>query len=501
MNTSKYSSTCSANCSIALSRRQFLFATAGFLASSAFYGFARTIRDDDALNLLQLKSKIKVGKIYVGRPHPGWPMSSVDLKSEVERYEKELSKLNNELSDIEFLDGGLVTNDNELVRAKGKFKDATGILVLHLTLGTGGLISGLFDLNKPVMIFTMPYCGHEWHVVPSWQREGKLVDILPSSRFADIVEAVRPFRAIQRLRETKILHVSNSNADPKYCASIKEKFGTEIISLNLPDLQKAYNNADELDVETDARRWIHDAQKIVEPTREDIVKGARMYVAMKNLLKDYQAQAITMNCLGMGLIDKGMGYPCLGFVRLNNALLAGVCEADLKSTMTQLIFTYLVKRTGFVVDPMFDYSNNTIINAHCVAATQMEGPQTKPSPYRMRTHLEDNRGVSLQVKLPTGKKVAMARLIGPDLLLYSTGDAVDSPFVERGCRSKLVVKVDNIEKFLSNWSSGLHRVIFYGDHTRDVERYCRFMKIKILREGIDDLKGVSGLEWNPYVHA
>jgi len=103
--------------------------------------------------------------------------------------------------------------------------------------------------------------------------------------------------------------------------------------------------------------------------------------------------------------------------------------------------------------------------------------------------------------MPVGDKVTMARLIGTDLLLYSTGEAIDSPLEERGCRSKLTVKVDNIDNILYNWSCGLHRVIFYGDYTRDVERYCRLMRIKILREDKDNLHQVEGLEWNPYVHA
>jgi hypothetical protein len=150
---------------------------------------------------------------------------------------------------------------------------------------------------------------------------------------------------------------------------------------------------------------------------------------------------------------------------------------------------------------VFDYSNNTIIHAHCVAATQMEGPTTQPSPYHIRTHLEDGKGVSLMVKMPVGGKVSMARLIGTDVMLFSTGEAVDSPMVERGCRSKLTMRVENPERFLENWSCGLHRVIFHGDHTRDLNRYCRFMRIRVLREGIDDFQNIPGLEWETHVHA
>ena len=78
----------------------------------------------------------------------------------------------------------------------------------------------------------------------------------------------------------------------------------------------------------------------------------------------------------------------------------------------------LVDRPGFVTDPVFDLSTSSIIHAHCVAATQMEGPRTAPAPYIMRTHMEDNKGVSLQV--PEGGVVALLGGNGTKML-DSTG--------------------------------------------------------------------------------
>lgn len=485
-----------------ISRRCFLKSTAaaGIISTTGLFAFNQQLLAADLLKDLCLKSKVRVGKVYLGHRHPGWPTSTLDLEGEVRRFEEKMSALS-DLADIEFVEGGLISTGEQLAAAKAKFNDVTGILAIHLSLGTGPLMAGLMETKLPLMIFTMPYAGHEWHIVGAWQKQGKMVDVLPSSRYEDIAAAVRPFRALQRLRETRVLHISHGDADPNYVKAIRGKFGTEIISLKLPDLEKACKAVDRAEVDADVKRWCAEAEKIVEPSREDIVKASQMYVAMRNLMAEHKAQAITMNCLGMGLMDRGLGYPCLGFVRLNNALLAGVCEADLKSTLTQLIFTYLVGRTGFVTDPMFDLSNDTIIHAHCVAATQMEGPNSRPSPYVIRTHLEDNKGVSLQVRMPIGQKLSMARLIGTDIMLFSTGEAIDSPFMERGCRSKVTVRVQNIERFLSDWSCGLHRVLFYGDHTRDLNRFCRFAGVKVLREGIDDLQNVPGLEWEPHVHA
>jgi L-fucose isomerase-like protein len=485
-----------------LSRRCFLKSTAaGALSAGALAALAQRLSAMTPDSALLPKSKVRIGKLYLGREHPGWPAAKVDVKADLKSFEAALAKLAPGLADVEFIEGGLVTTDAELAAAKEKFKGADGLLVIHLTMGIGSQVESLFDLNIPIVLFSLPYTGHEWHTIAGWQRQGKLIEEYPTSRYEDVLLAIRPFRAIHRLKEARVLNVNHTPADAAYCQAIKEKFGTQVISLNLPDLQAAYQAADQSAAMADLRRWVKEARKIVEPTREEILRSSIMYIAMRDLLAQHDAVAITMNCLGMGLLDHGMGYPCLGFVRLNNMGLGGICEADLKSTMTHLIFTNLVGKPGFVADPVIDLSNGTIIHAHCVAATQMLGPGTKASMYHIRSHLEDGRGASLMVKMPVGQKVTTARLLGTDKMLFSIGDAVDSPFVDRGCRTKLTVKVANIDSFLENWSSGLHRVIFYGDHTRDVQRYCRFAQIRIIHEGTDEPQKVDGLDWDPHVHA
>jgi hypothetical protein len=485
-----------------LSRRCFLKSTAaGVLSSAVLAGLAERLVAATATPALGPKSKVRIGKLYLGREHPGWPMATVDVKADMKRFEAELAKLSAGLADVEFIEGGLIADDQQFAAAKEKFKGADGILVIHLTMGIGAQLQSLMELGIPVVLFALPYSGHEWHTIAGWQRQGKLIDVFASSKYEDVLVAIRPFRAIHRLKEARLLNVSTGPANAAYCEAIKGKFGTEVISLRLPELQAAYAAADRGEAMADMRRWVKEAKKIIEPTQDDILKSSVMYIAMRDLLAQHGAVAITMNCLGMDLMGRGMGYPCLGFVRFNNMGLGGICEADLKSSMTHLIFTYLVGKPGFVSDPVIDLSNSTIIHAHCVAATQMLGPGTAASPYHIRSHMEDARGASLMVKMPVGRKVSMARLLGADKMLFSTGDAVDSPFVDRGCRTKLTVKVENIDKFTENWSSGLHRVIFYGDHTRDLQRYCRFAQIRLVHEGTEEPQKVDGLDWDPHVHA
>ena len=483
-------------------RRCFLKSTAaGVLACGAFGGLAERLAAAAASPKLGLTSPVRIGKIYLGREHPGWPSSTVDVPAEMKRCERELARLGPRLADVEFVNAGLIQDTAALGKAKEQFKSVDGILVMHLTMGIGGQLQSLMELGIPIVLFSLPYTGHEWHTIASWQKQGKLIEVYPTSRFEDVLTAIRPFRALHRLKEARILHVNQTPADVTYCKAIKEKFGTDIQNVGLPELREAYDKADRSAVMADCQRWLKEAKKVVEPTREEVLKSSTMYIAMRDLLARHEAVLVTMNCLGMDLIGRNMGYPCLGFVRLNNLGLGGVCEADLKSSMTHLIFSHLVGRPGFVTDPVFDLSTSSIIHAHCVAATQMEGPDQSAAPYHIRSHLEDGKGASLQVKMPTGRKLSMARLIGTDKLLFATGDATDSPFVEWGCRTKLTMKVASPERFLENWSCGLHRVVFYGDHTQDIRRFCRFAQVRFLHEGVDDLQKADGLEWEPHVHA
>jgi len=87
-----------------------------------------------------------------------------------------------------------------------------------------------------------------------------------------------------------------------------------------------------------------------------------------------------------------------------------------------------------------------------------------------------------------GQKVTQAKLVGTDLLVYFTGEIIDTPVsvdVDRGCRTKITVRVDgDVETLWKNWSYGLHRQTCYGDITEDLERFCRFKEIEMVDEAV-----------------
>jgi hypothetical protein len=71
-------------------------------------------------------------------------------------------------------------------------------------------------------------------------------------------------------------------------------------------------------------------------------------------------------------------------------------------------------------------------------------------------------------------------------LRYFTGSILETPVAlsdDRGCRTKITVKVDgDAEKLWQNWTSGLHRQTCYGDITTELGYFCRFKDIRMINE-------------------
>ena len=426
----------------------------------------------------------KIRKVYMGVPVPSWPKAGFDINIDIQKLENILADIQLKSGlEVEFVGGDVVRISSDVEKLKEKIGDVDGILAFNLSSGVGALFRGIVDFGVPTILFSQPYSGHDWSAVAGMVKNGKRVDVLATSDYNEILSRIRLIDVIRRLKETKIIYIRNGGANTDYAARVKEKYGVEIISVDHNRLVDIYNSTDLEAAEEDAERWITNALKIVEPSRDEIIKSSRMYLAIKKLLEEESASAITINCLGLFGQGALPAYPCLAFSRLNDEGLTGVCEADLDSTLTQLIVGYIAKKPGFVSDPVIDTATNTVIHAHCVAATRMDGPANEPAPYIVRSHLEDDKGASLQVLMRIGQKVTVAKLVGLNTMLISTGEIIASPDVDRGCRTKITTKVPNARKMLDNWSGGVHRVIFYGDWVEDLTNLGNLLSYDVVFEG------------------
>jgi hypothetical protein len=478
-----------------INRREFLELTAGGAVCFAGAGLFASRARAAGTKLISpgcRRSKVKVARLYMGTKTGLWPTPKLNFQEEIAFYGKQFAKLGGEMADVDFAVDSLVTSVGEVQQIKDRLKDVDGILVIHLSMGAGAILQEIATAAKPTAVFAVPYSGHEWTSFGGLQRQpaGARMEFFLTSDYAQLAVAIRPFRAIHHLREAKILNVT-TRPFKDYAGQMKEKFGTEIKQIGLDTVVKAYHAISEDDAQAETERWIKGAQAVIEPSRQDIYKSCRLALAFENMLAEEDATVLTVDCYGT-MWDKTIklpGYPCVGFCRLNDMGLGGICESDLRSAMTHIILQGLTGRPAFISDPTVDESTNGIILAHCMGSRKMDGPNGPAAPYKLRSVMERQEGVTTQTEMRRGQKVTQAILIGTDLVLYFTGEIIDAPVgleFDRGCRAKITVKVDgDITTLWKNWSNGLHRQTVYGNVTKELGQFCRYMNIKMVDEAAE----------------
>jgi len=475
----------------ALNRREFLgvsAAGAGVVLGGQWMGQLATANEQEEWP--PKLPAVKIHKVYVGRTGGIYLSRPTE---EIAKFEQYLAKLEGKLGDVKFVGGEVVppADVNEVV---AKLSEADGVLLFHLS-GHGGdapeqAMSRIIDVGLPTAVFSQPFSGHGWMYFPQWQKADKKVVVLPTSDWSELARVVALMRVPARMRQTRIIVVGDPQGTAAACSAeqVKQRLGTEMVPVKNEQVIEAHKAVDLKAAEAEAEQyWISKAKEIREPSRDEIINSARMYLAMKNMMIKEGARATTSShCMG----EPAKG--CLTYSKLNDQGLVGVCEGDMDSTLTMLMFGYAFGVPGFVTDPVFDTSQNALIHFHCTCATRMAGPTSTRLPFTIRTQTDSDRGVSLQVEMPIGQPVTCAKFINLDTMLISTGKIFRITQDELGCRTQFWTKVADARSMFHNWGCGvlkggvmtlLHRAVFFGDHMQSIKNLGVLMGFNVIEEG------------------
>jgi hypothetical protein len=301
---------------------------------------------------------------------------------------------------------------------------------------------------------------------------------------ADAVALVPAGDCLKKMRESKILAVGGGW--PGIAPAIKDGMGIEVIDVPFAKVNEAWAAADKDEAGTIADRWQKTAAKVEGVSRDTLVTSAAMYLGQKAVLKDFGANAITINCLGGFYGGHIHAYPCLGFHELNNEGLVGGCECDVRSAASMVAMNALTNgRPGYISDPVIDTAARQIIYAHCVASNKPFGPDGPANPIEILTHSEDRQGAAVRSILPVGYMTTTVEF-SPErkLILFHRGKAVTNFPDDRACRTKLAAEpVGDIEKLFAEWDEwGWHRVTVYGDLKDPVYGLADALGWKVLEE-------------------
>lgn len=372
------------------------------------------------------------------------------------------------------------------------------------------------------MCSRMHLCVVAASVVAFWSSAGTMVSA------AESPDSAKAHDVLERLKGTRIISIQDydkinaidqegmagvwgdspvNDYDRGYRPRLKEFLGIELILVRSDELLAEMAKVADGDAERLADLWIREATEIKNVKRSDIVRPAYLYFAFKQLLKKYDAAAITYDSATLTLRpQKVKAWTPLAILELSKEHIPCCCQSHVDCLVTQTIGSMLTDgRQGFVGDVLNDWAfsplgkrpENVIVLGHCGAPlTPLPG---KRIAYLIRDHIHSDKEWFGPDDVPTATTVfwpadEAATVVKFDVFRKKVsvftgtvrdGDMLYDDFANCICRNKMVVEIDHpkdcymlpsnaTEGAFRNWwgSWGCHQVAFYGNLTGPIREFA-----------------------------
>jgi hypothetical protein len=217
------------------------------------------------------------------------------------------------------------------------------------------------------------------------------------------------------------------------------------------------------------------AQQVVEPKPKDVLKAAKVYVALRKIMQQEKCHGITCNCLPFA--ERTGDTACLAYSHMQDEGIVGCCEADLDGATIMLLSHLLLEHPAFVQDPSPNTINNTLIASHCTMGRKLKGfHDSYEAPYLLRDY-HIRSGVAVQVLWPVGSPVTIVEKEGNSMLIGAGQIVSNIPEPPSkswgGCRTTIEIKMDDPGD--TRDIKGFHQLVIHGNHERRLMQYAKLM--------------------------
>lgn len=440
---------------------------------------------DDYVDVTKLrpKPKVRIVHTFLEKPRPywlGWPGTTYDVDAHEKEYRSNLDNSCKRLGVTAECEAKPINEEADFTAFISRVKDSKpdGLLITLQHKDCWGWINAHVKANDlsgvPLIVFApigLAFVGD----VSISRLPG--VYVVSSLEWQAVENGLQMIKAKRMFEETRLLHIRGNLTQE----TVMDKLGMKVRAIPRDTFNERYNKmAVTEEVKNVASVMRRGAKKIVEPTEEDILNSARVYTTAKRLLADEQANALSMDCLGMVTQKLIPTPPCGAWSRLQNEGITAGCEADLMGATSLMLSSYLLNRPGYMNDPVPETFKNLLIASHCVSGTRLWGFDKPPAPYILRSHSESGLGVSVQVLWPVGEPVTLLNFNNPSDITVDYGTVVSNVNTPPagGCRTSVEIKMDNIED--ARDVKGFHQVVVLGNHREIVEGFCQLYSINVV---------------------
>ena len=406
-----------------------------------------------------------------------------DLKEEVKRIKNELKSLK-ERADfpIEIQEISTLKDASEV----DELKDAD-VLLIFPTSGPQSLLEKLVSLGKHNIFFIRYKSGplYLWYEIihPRFLREHTDKPLNPYFSIDDLVvddydEILWRLRALFALKNTigkRVIAIGGPSGWGLFGYiygphNAKKIWKLDIVSVSYKELEDRLKSARKNSkllvlVKKEAEDYLSDPKVTLKTNKKYVINAFLLYHVFKQILKDYDAEAITVKECMSTIMPIADTTACLVLSLLNDEGYLAFCESDFVVIPAGILLHYISGKPVFLNDPTTPF-NGTVILAHCTAPRKMNGMTKERAD--IVTHFESDFGAAPKVYF---KREQVVTVVDPDfsgkLWLGFKGRITDIPS-HSICRSQVEVTIDGDWRLLLNKMRGFHWILCYGNYLREV---------------------------------
>ncbi|MCS7111630.1 MAG: hypothetical protein N3D82_00105 [Ignisphaera sp.] len=363
---------------------------------------------------------------------------------------------------IEF-HSGVVTREDDVELISKKYSNFIPI-ALVLTGGTSRLIYEFALRSRLDRMFVFSHSEHNSlaSAISARSRleyEGVSVGLYnctdPYSKECEYIvdRAMNVARTVANVVGTSIGVVADRKRE-EIAEVFESKFDATVNLIPFSDLEKEIEEVDSNAVD-EAINEIKN--RIGSSDADDGVKNiARLYVALKNIVKKRKLDAITIDCFPY-ILRYGV-TPCIPLALLNSEAIIAGCEADLTALLGLMIARYLTGKSGWIANPV-SFSSRRALFAHCTVALDIvRDPSIVP-------HFETGRPYSVSGKMISDTVTLLSVDQEFSIATIARGRVVSSGLLGHPtCRNQVLVEFDYVTEEIPRYAPTNHHVIMLGDH-------------------------------------
>lgn len=391
-----------------------------------------------------------------------------------------------------------VKNEKDSKKANALFrKEDVDLLMIIVGVWTpdSTVVSLLNNLKIPVLVFTTSLSIHTVSVNGAQVIVASLKELGYDFKFIfgdigspevhkkikDYAMAAAIVKKLKNIRIGLLGHIPNIMLSLEVDSfSVKNIFGPTVVPIDFYKIDYYLKKTKNARI----KERIKEIKNTVGTIRVDndvLVESVKYYFALKQMIKDLDLDALTVNCFPIPDIK---GKTCLATSNLNDDGIVTACEGDVNATIVMLTFQYINGAASLNSDIIIEnQKENALMFSHCGG-----GPFSCASDCKdiiLEEQYEIKSGMAVYYPVKTGgKNATIVNLVGREstyrmcILKGVSIPTKELSYHGNPIQIKFNTSVADLLNQIGNEGFGHHWMVAYGDHSDIFREISKLVKLK-----------------------